>query len=66
MCVCASSLSRIGLFCDPADYSLPGSSFHGIFQPRILECVAMSFFRGSSRPRDPTHVSCIGRQVLYQ
>ena len=28
--------------CDPMDYSLPGSSVHGIFQERILEWVAMS------------------------
>ena len=31
---------------------------HEIFQARILECVAMSFFMGSSQPRDPTRVSC--------
>ena len=29
--------------CDPTDCSLPGSSFHGIFQARILECVAISY-----------------------
>ena len=34
--------------CDPMDYSLPGSSVHGIFQARILEWVAISFSRGSS------------------
>ena len=33
--------------CDPVDYSLPGSSVHGIFQARILEWVAVSFSRGS-------------------
>ena len=27
--------------CDPMDCSLPGSSFHGIFQARILEWVAI-------------------------
>ena len=43
--------------CDPMDYSLPGSSIHGIFQARILERVATSFSRGSSRPRDQTLVS---------
>ena len=32
-------------FCDPEDYSLPGSSVHGIFQARILEWVAISFSR---------------------
>ena len=26
----------------------PGSSVHGIYQTRILECVAISFSRGSS------------------
>ena len=29
--------------CDPMDYSLPGSSVHGIFQARILEWVATRF-----------------------
>ena len=38
---------------------------HGIFQARILEWVAISFSRGSSWPRDWTHISCIGRQVFY-
>ena len=28
--------------CDPMDCSLPGSSAHGIFQAKILECVAIS------------------------
>ena len=45
--------------CDPTDYSLPGSSIHGILQTRILEPVAISFSRGSSRSRDQTRVSCI-------
>ena len=29
--------------CNPMDYSLPGSSIHGILQARILEWVAISF-----------------------
>jgi len=41
------------------DGSPPGSSVHGIFQARILEWVAISYSRGSSRPRDQTHISCI-------
>ena len=42
------------------DSSLPGSSLHGVSPgSRILECVAMPSFKGSSRPRDPTQVSCI-------
>ena len=43
--------------CNPLDCSLPGSSIHGIFQARVLEWVAISFSRGSSRPRDWTQVS---------
>ena len=41
---------------------------HGILQARILEWVAMPSSRGSSQPRDRTHVSyvsCIGRQVFF-
>ena len=45
--------------CNPMDYSLPGSLVHGIFQASILEWVAISFFRGSSQPRDWTQVSRI-------
>ena len=45
--------------CNPMDCSLPGSSVHGIFQARILEWVAISFSRGSSRPWDWTQVFCI-------
>ena len=45
------------------DCSPPGSSIHGILQSRILEWVAISSSRGSSQPRDRTHIfyiSCIG------
>ena len=44
---------------DPIDCSLPGSSVHGILQARVLEWVAISFSRGSSRPRDRSRVSWI-------
>ena len=50
------------------DCSLPGSSVHEIFQARILEWVAISYSRGSSWPRDQTHISCIScisRRILY-
>ena len=55
--------------CNLMDCSPPGFSIHGIFQTRVLEWVAISFFRGSSWPRDQTCVSCvfcIGRQILYR
>ena len=29
--------------CNPRDYSLPGSSFYGILQSRILEWIAIPF-----------------------
>ena len=29
--------------CDPMDYSLPGSSVHGIFQARVLEWDSIAF-----------------------
>ena len=46
--------------CSPQD-----SSVHRVFQARMLECVAISFSRASSRPRNQTQVSCINRQVRY-
>ena len=48
-------------------YSLPGSSVHGILQARILEWVAMLSSRGSSWPRDLTHIPwgyCIAGRFL--
>ena len=44
---------------NPVDCSPPGSSIHGIFQAGIPGWVAISFSRGSSRPRDWTMVSCL-------
>ena len=44
---------------DPMDCSPPGSSVCGILQARILEWVAISSSRRSSRPKDQTPVSCI-------
>ena len=41
------------------DCSPPVSSVRGILQARTLEWVAISFSRGSSRPRDRTQVSHI-------
>ena len=44
---------------DPIDCSRPESSVHGISQARTLEWVAISSSRGSSRPRNWTHISYI-------
>ena len=49
---------------DPLDWSLPGSSVHGILQARILEWLAISFSGGSSQHRDRTLVSCIAGSLL--
>ena len=51
--------------CNAIDCSPPAFSVHGISQARILEWVAISFVRRSSRPRDRTWVSCIDRCILY-
>ena len=40
-------------------WPLPGSPVHGILQARILEWLAIPFFRVSSQPRDWIQVSCI-------
>ena len=40
-------------------WSPPGFSVHGILQIRVLEWVAMPSCKGSSQPRDWTHVSCL-------
>ena len=50
------------------EYSSLHSSVHAILQASVLEWVAMPSSRGSSRPRDQTHVSyvsCVGWWVLY-
>ena len=63
---CLLPKSRPAL-CNPRDCSPPGSSIHGILQARIPEWVAVPSSRGSSWPRDQTHisyVSCSGRWVL--
>ena len=48
---------------DPMDYSLPGSSVHGILPAIILKWAAMPSSRGSSRPRDQAP-SCIAGGFL--
>ena len=67
--VCGSVAQQSPTLYDPTNYSPPGSSVRGIFHERILERVAIPSSRGSSQPKNQTHifyVSCIGRQILYQ
>ena len=51
--------------CNLMECSPPGFSVHGIFQARILEWVAISFYKGSSWPRVWIWVSCIRNRILY-
>ena len=56
-CCCLVVQSCLTL-CDPVNCNPPGSSRnHGILQARILDWVAISSSRGSSWPRDRTHIS---------
>ena len=55
-CVSCSIMSNSG---NPMDCRPSNSPVHVILQARILECVAIPFSRGSSRPRDQTLVFCI-------
>ena len=48
-------------FATPWTVARQASFVHGILQARVLEWVAIPFSRGSSLPRDQTHVSCIDR-----
>ena len=53
-CLVAKSCPAL---CNPMDCRPPGSSICGIFQAGILECIAISFSRGSSQCRDQTCIS---------
>ena len=64
----AALLQSCPILFNSMDYSLPGSSVHGILQARILEWVATSSSRGSCQPRDRTcicYISFIRRLILY-
>ena len=57
-------LSCVWLFATPWTYSPLGSSVHGILWTRILEWVAIPFFRESSWPRDWTQVCGLEAESL--
>ena len=50
--------------CDPVDYTLLGSSLHGILQARMMQWVYIPFSRESSWSRDWTQVSCTADRFL--
>ena len=57
-CSCYSVTKLCPALFDPMDCSPPGSSVHGTPQARILDWVSISFSRGSSQPRNWTHITC--------
>ena len=62
----AKLLQSCPTLCDPMNCKPAGSSVHGVLQARILELVTMPSSRGSSLPKDQTHVSnvsCTGKQT---
>ena len=67
-CWCCLVAQSCPTLSNPRDCSPPHSSIHGILQARTLEWVTISSSKGSSWPRDGTHVSyvfCIDRRILY-
>ena len=59
--ICEVKVAQLYLIlCNHIDCSLSASYVLGILQARILEWIAISFFRGSCLPRDRTRVSRIG------
>ena len=63
-CMKEKSESEVAQSCltlsDPMDCSLPGSSVHGIFQARVLECVASAFScQPTGKPQLYTYVTYI-------
>ena len=61
----AQTLQSCPTLCNPVGWCPPNPSVPGILQARILEWTPISFSKGSARPRDWTHVSCSGRQILH-
>ena len=60
MCVCSAAQSCLTL-CHPMEYSLPGSSVHGILQAGILEWIAVPF--SGDLPDPGIKPSCLVLQV---
>ena len=58
-------LSHVWFFATPWTVALPGSSPFVRFSRQVLEWAAVSFSRGSFRPRDRTHISSIVEWILH-
>ena len=64
-CCCLVAQLCPNSFTTPWNVSHQAPFVHGILQARLLEWVAIPFSRGSSLPRDRTHISCIDRWIIY-
>ena len=60
-----SCFSHVWFFVTLCTVAHQASLSIGILWAWILEWVAISYSRGSSQSKDWTHVSCIGRRILY-
>ena len=63
-----SHFSHVWLFATLWTVARQAPLVHGILQARILECVAISYSKGSSWPKDWTHAFCIfwiSRWIIY-
>ena len=64
--LCACLVAQLcPTLCDRTDCGPPGSSVHGDSLGKDTGMVAISSSRGSSQPKDQTHVSWIYRQSLH-
>ena len=61
----SQSVSRVWLFETQWTVACQAPLSMGILQERILEWVAFPFSRGSSQPRDRSHICCIDWRILY-
>ena len=64
VCVCVLVIQLYLTLHNPMDYSLPGSTVHGIHQARILEWVVIPFSRRSIGSRNWTQVFCTAGGLL--
>ena len=63
--MCVQLLSRVQLFCDPIDYSPPGSSVHWISQASILEVGSHSLLQGILPIQGLNSGLLPGSRILY-
>ena len=66
VCACVCVCMHTQLCPTLCNYTLPGSSVHGIIPARMLEWVAIFSSRGSSQRRDWTCISCSAGRIFYQ